>query len=167
MREEYIGDVIDGLKKGGIQFASGVPDGWLGNVQREIEKDPDIQWVLAGNEGVGFSICAGAWMGGKKPVLLMENSGLRVASEYIARYSIAYRIPVTMILSYRGDLGDPEPWAVPHRVVCEPLLQALRIPYFVVREKEKIKDYIEGAIKVADGSQFPAAVVIGGDLVWQ
>ena len=44
------------------------------------------------NEGVGFSVCAGAWLGGKKPVLIMENSGLRVAAEYIARISLGGRI---------------------------------------------------------------------------
>jgi len=166
LRKEYINNVLKALKEGGISFASGVPDSWLGNLQREIEKDSEIKWVLAGNEGVAFSICAGAWLGGMKSVLLMENSGLRVAAEYISRYSIGCNIPVLLILSYRGDLGDPEPFAVPHRIVCEPLLRALRIPYVVVREKEKLEKYIKWSIKVADASQFPTAVLVGGDLIW-
>lgn len=166
MRKEYINNVLKALKEGGISFASGVPDSWLGNLQREIEKDSEIKWVLAGNEGVAFSICAGAWLGGMKSVLLMENSGLRVAAEYISRYSIGCNIPVLLILSYRGDLGDPEPFAVPHRIVCEPLLRALRIPYVVVREKEKLEKYIKWSIEVADASQFPTAVLVGGDLIW-
>lgn len=166
MREDCINDLVAALKEGGIRLASGVPDGWLGNVQERIEQDPDLQWILAGNEGVAFSICAGAWLGGMKSAIIMENSGLRVASEYIARYSIGFNIPVLLIMSYRGDFGDPEPWAVPHRVVCEPQLKALRIPYLIVRERKNLKEYIKWGIKTADGSQFPAAVLIGGGLVW-
>lgn len=167
MIDEYSLKLISSLKEGGIKLVSGVPDSWLGNVQRDIEADSHLKWVLAGNEGVAFSICAGAWLGGAKSALLMENSGLRVATEWIARYSIGCNIPVLLILSYRGDFGDTEPFAVPHRIVCEPLLKALRIPYIVVREKDMLQKYINWSINVADASQFPVAVLIGGDLIWQ
>lgn len=90
-----------GLKAAGIDFVSGLPDGWQRNLHERIELDPDIRYVPVGNEGVGFSICAGAWLGGRKPALVMENSGLRVASEYIARISLGTGVPVTLVCSYR------------------------------------------------------------------
>ena len=85
MKEQYLPEMIDSLKAAGINFASGLPDSWLRYVVQAVEKDPHFTFVPVCNEGVGFGVCAGAWLGGKKPVLMMENSGLRVASETIAR----------------------------------------------------------------------------------
>src|SRR5438045_5464406 len=135
MIQEALHEAHAALKEVGINFVSGLPDGWLRNLHELIEGDNDIQYVPVCNEGVGFSVCAGAWLGGRKSALIMENSGLRVAAEYISRISLGCGVPVLLLCSYRGDLGDTEHWAIPHGIVAEPLLQALRIPYLVVREK--------------------------------
>jgi sulfopyruvate decarboxylase subunit alpha len=119
------------------------------------------------NEGVGFSVCAGAWLGGRKTALVMENSGLRVASEYIARISLGTGVPVVLLLSYRGDLGDTEHWAVPHRIVAEPLLHALRVPYIVVREVERLRAAIIRAHRLSEAQLHPAAVLVSGDCIWE
>ncbi len=117
-------EALRGLKDAGIDFVSGLPDGWQRNLHELVEQDPDIQYVPVCNEGVGFSVCAGAWLGGKKTALIMENSGLRVAAEYIARISLGCGVPVVLLLSYRGDLGETEHWGIPHGIVVEPLLAA-------------------------------------------
>jgi sulfopyruvate decarboxylase TPP-binding subunit len=96
----------DGLRAAGIDFVSGLPDGWQRPLHERVELDGEIRYVPVCNEGVGFSICAGAWLGGRKPALIMENSGLRVASEYIARISLGTGVPVTLLCSYRGDVGE-------------------------------------------------------------
>src|SRR5207247_4070264 len=124
-----------GRRDAGIDLVSGLPDGWQRNLHELVEQDPSIRYVPVCNEGVGFSICAGAWLGGRKPALIMENSGLRVAAEYIARISLGCGVPVLLMCSYRGDLGDTEHWSIPHAIVAEPLLDALRVPYVVVRHK--------------------------------
>lgn len=157
----------DGLRGAGIDFVSGLPDGWQRPLHERVEADPDIQYVPVGNEGVGFSICAGAWLGGKKPALIMENSGLRVASEYIARISLGTGVPVTLLCSYRGDVGETEHWGIPHGIVAEPLLQALRIKYLVVRHVEDLTKAIKRAKRMAEAQLHPAAVLISGDCVWE
>ncbi len=166
MREDFVWQLLAGLKEGGIGLVSGVPDSWLLKLHEACERDPDITYVPVGNEGVGFSICAGAWLGGKKSALIMQNTGLRPASQYIALYSMGSKIPVLLIMSYRGDMGDPESWSIPHGIVVEPLLNALRIPYVVVREVEKLQKAVIRAITGAEVAQFPTAVLIGGDLIW-
>jgi sulfopyruvate decarboxylase subunit alpha len=158
---------LAGLKEAGINFVSGLPDGWQRNLHELIEADPDIRYVPVCNEGVGFSVCAGAWLGGRKSALIMENSGLRVAAEYIARISLGCGVPVLLLLSYRGDLGDTEHWAIPHGIVAEPLLDALRIPYQVVREKEKLRAAIKRAQRLAEAQLQPVAVLISGDCIWE
>ncbi len=167
MLNEAAQAALAGLKEAGIDFVSGLPDGWQRNLHELIEADPDIQYVPVCNEGVGFSVCAGAWLGGRKTALIMENSGLRVAAEYIARISLGCGVPVLLLASYRGDLGDTEHWAIPHGIVAEPLLQALRIPYLVIRDKEKLRPAIKRAQRLAEAQLQPAAVLISGDCIWE
>jgi sulfopyruvate decarboxylase subunit alpha len=159
-------EALAGLKEAGIDFVSGLPDGWQRNLHELIEAEPGIRYVPVCNEGVGFSVCAGAWLGGRKSALIMENSGLRVAAEYIARISLGCGIPVLLLLSYRGDLGDTEHWAIPHRMVAEPLLDALRIPYQVVRRRDELRAAIKRAHRLSEAQLHSAAVLVSGDCIW-
>lgn len=166
MLEHAAAEAMRGLLAAGIDFVSGLPDGWQRNVHELVEAEPSIQYVPVCNEGVGFSVCAGAWLGGKKPALIMECSGLRVAAEYIARISLGTGVPCTLLMSYRGDVGETEHWGIPHGIVVEPLLQALRIKYVVVRHVEDLAVSITRAKRIAEAQLHPAAVLISGDCVW-
>jgi len=166
MLQAALGEAVGGLKEAGIDFVSGLPDGWQRNLHEAIEADSAFRYVPVCNEGVGFSVCAGAWLGGRKPALIMENSGLRVAAEYIARISLGCGVPVLLLLSYRGDLGDTEHWAVPHAIVAEPLLAALRIPYQVVRQRDQLRAAIKRAQRLAEAQLQPVALLIAGDCIW-
>lgn len=134
---------LDGLHQAGINFVSGLPDGWQRDLHEAVEADPAFRYVPVCNEGVGFSVCAGAWLGGRRPVLIMENSGLRVAAEYIARISLGTGVPVLLMLSYRGDMGETEHWGIPHGIVAEPLLHALRIPYTIAGSPDDLRAAIK------------------------
>lgn len=174
MKQEFIGDLLGALREGGIDFASGLPDSWLRNVIEAIEKDPGITYIPVCNESVGFGLCVGAWAGGKKPALIMENSGLRVASESIARLNFhlgggggGHGVGTLIVTSYRGDLGDTEFWTVPHAMTLEPLLKTLRIPYLIVRDPKDLRKSVIRAARAAFRFIQPAAIVISGDLTME
>ncbi|MBK1452278.1 hypothetical protein, partial [Klebsiella variicola] len=82
--------------------------------------------------GEGAGICGGVFLSGKRAVLVMENSVLRAAIEPLARMGLGGGIPVVMLMSYRGELGENNWWAIPHGQTMEPLLAAMRIPYRVI-----------------------------------
>ena len=96
----------------------------------------------------------------------MENSRLRVAAEYIARISMQSGVPVLMLLSYRGDVGDTEHWSIPHGIVVEPLLDALRVKYQIVRNRSELRPAIKRAYRLSEAQLYPTAVLISGDCVW-
>lgn len=160
-------EALAGLKEAGVDFVSGLPDGWQRDLHELVAAESAIRYVPVCNEGVGFSVCAGAWLGGRKTALVMENSGLRVAAEYIARISLGCGVPVLLLMSYRGDLGDTEHWSIPHRIVVEPLLDALRIPYEVVRKTEHLRKAIKRAHRLGEAQLHPAAVLVTGNCIWE
>ncbi len=166
MRQHAAEEAVRGLEDAGIDFVSGLPDGWQRNLHEMVEKHDSFHYAPACNEGVAFSMCAGAWLGGKKSALIMENSGIRVASEYIARISLGTGVPVTLLCSYRGDVGETEHWGIPHGIVAEPLLQALRVKYLVVRHVEDLRKSIVRAKRLSEAALHPVAVLISGDCVW-
>jgi len=97
----------------------------------------------------------------------MENSGLRVAAEYIARISLGTGVPVLLMLSYRGDVGETEHWGIPHGIVVEPLLKGLRIPYQIVRDPGELRVAIKRAQRLAQAQLHPAAVLVSGGCIWE
>ncbi|GJE27850.1 thiamine pyrophosphate-binding protein [Methylobacterium organophilum] len=157
--------VLRGLKKAGVSVACYLPDSLFKPLYPALDADPDIRTIPVTNEGEGAAICGGVFLSGKRAVLVMENSGLRASVEPLARMGLGAGIPVVMLMSYRGELGENNWWAIPHGITMEPVLQALRVPYRVVREEAEVERSIEDAYASAYASYYHTAIVLGGSLV--
>ena len=166
MNEDLAKLLISEIKKAGINFMVCLPDSRLHEIYLLGRGDPHFQFVPATNEGEGVAIAAGAWLGGKKSIMVMEGSGLRVASEALARLGIDIGIPVLMLMSYRGCIGDGNWWAVNQGVVMEPLLKALRIPYCLIEKEQDIEGVIRRAVRTIEASKYHVAILISGDILW-
>lgn len=166
MAVAFAQEVVEGLKEAGVSFLCILPDSRLGDVFDLAVADPALTVVPCANEWEGVTIAAGAWLGGKKAAMVMENSGLRVASEPLARLGHTNGLPVLLVMSYRGDMGDRMSWSISMGWTTEPLLKALRIPYVIVRKEEEIRGAIKNAQRTLEASQFHAAVLLGGDMLW-
>jgi sulfopyruvate decarboxylase subunit alpha len=157
--------VISGLKRAGVSIVCYLPDSLFKELYPALDADPDIRTVRVTNEGEGAAICGGVFLSGKRAALVMENSGVRAAAEHLARLGLGAGIPVIMLMSYRGELGENNWWAIPHGITMEPLLDALRVPYLIVREEEKVERAIADAFDWSYAAYHHSAVVIGGELV--
>ena len=165
MRKSGIDKVITGLKAAGVSVVCCLPDSLLKDLYPALDRDPDIRTIRVTNEGEGASICGGIWLSGKRAALVMENSGLRASIEPLARMGMGAGIPVIMIMSYRGDLGENNWWAIPHGMTMEPLLDAMRIPYRVVDREDDIERSIQDAFHWSYAAYYHSAVALTGALV--
>ena len=163
--KEYAELIIDGLKEANVSIVAALPESLLGDVYREVPKDPDLRYVPVSNEADMPGIVAGAYLGGKRAVMFMENSGLRQACEPIARFAFNNHLPLVMMMAYRGDWGEYNWWGIPHGQTMEPILDALRIPYRIVRQLDEIKSTIKRGIRHAESSQWPIAIIFSGECV--
>jgi len=154
------------MKAAGIKLLSCLPDSGLKQLYFLCQDDPDFEFVPVTHEGEGVAIAAGAWLGGKRALVFMENSGIRTASEALARLNVGIDIPVLILMSYRGSIGDGNWWAETHGVVMEPMLDALRIPYRILEKEEDIEGSLQRAIRTMDATKNHVAIVIGGGLLW-
>ncbi len=128
-----------------------------------IDRDPDIKLVRVSNEADLPGIVAGAYLGGARALMIMENSGLRQACEPIARFAFAHHVPLVMVVSYRGDFGEKNWWGHNHAQVMQPLLEALRIPLRVVDRIDQLRPSIAKAFDHSIASQWPVCLALTGE----
>lgn len=157
----YADVLLDELKKNQVKIVAALPDSLLKQVYRLAAGDPNIRYIQVTNESELPGIVVGAYLGGKRAVMIMENSGLRQAAEPIARLALAHNFPMVMIMSHRGGPGEPFWWGHSHAQTMEPMLRALRIPYWWVNRLSDIGPSLGRAFTHADSSQFPVALIFG------
>jgi len=157
--------VLDALKQAGVSLVVGLPDSLLKGVHEGAMADPELRYVGCSNEGEGAAIAAGAYVGGKRAVLVMENSGIRVAAEALCRVGLTNNIPVPILMSFRGDFGTRTLRAHNHGITLEPFLQAMRIPYRFVDSEEDINGAVIDVVTHAISSQYHAAIIFRRPLV--
>ena len=165
MNRSAVDAVIRGLKSVGVSVACYLPDSLFKPLYPALDADPDIRTIRVTNEGEGAAICGGVFLSGRRAVLVMENSGLRAAIEPLARMGLGAGIPVVMLMSYRGELGENNWWAIPHGQTMEPLLGAMRIPYRIVTDEADIERAIADAYAWAYAAYYHSAIVLGGEVV--
>ncbi len=154
--------IYRGLKRAGIDFATSVPCVNLQELLDLVGEDPEIIHVPVTREEEGVGLCAGAWMGGRRPALLMQNSGLGNCINALASLDLLYGIPLLMIISHRGGTGEPMVGQVPMGRLTAPLLDAMQIPHFSPR-LEEAEETVTGAWGLAAASRRPAAVLLDLD----
>jgi sulfopyruvate decarboxylase subunit alpha len=164
MRASTIETILGALKEARVELCCYLPDEWLASVERALLADPAFQVVNVTNEGEGVAMCAGSWLAGRGAVMLMENSGVRVACEELARMGLGQGLPVFMLMGFRGDLGDVPTWAQSHGWTMEPIFQALRLSYRIVRTEDDLRRAILAAPATLAGSKNHVAVVLGAEL---
>jgi len=160
MQKRLTEELVAGLKAAGVRVVAWLPDTWLGATGAAAAKDNSFTSVQVTNEAEGLAICGGAWLAGSRSALLMENTGFLVALhniEYVCSY---YGIPVLMIMSYRGAMGDGLWWFSGVGERLEPTLKLWQIHSEVVTEADRLQPAISDAVRSMENSKRPAALLI-------
>jgi sulfopyruvate decarboxylase subunit alpha len=154
--------IVEALKKNEIRLITVLPDSWMLEVYELISKDSYFKVIPVTHEAEGVCICAGAWCAGLRAAVVMENSGLRSATEALGRL---YCFPVLLLMSYRGDVGDRAFFGRPIGRTTEPILHALEIPYVTVRKEVDIEVAVCDITQTFDTALGPVALLFSGETV--
>ena len=126
-----VNDVImSALHDNNVEFVTTVPCKQLAGVIEKIEQDKRIIHVPSNREDEGMGLCAGAYMGGKRPAIIMQNTAIGVTINALATLIQYYHIPLPMLISYRGEIGEPVACQVEMAVHTKALLNQMNIPTY-------------------------------------
>jgi sulfopyruvate decarboxylase alpha subunit len=146
------------LRDTGFDFFTGVPDSTFQPLLAEFASRPELGYVTAVSENVAVGIATGAYLGGKRPVIFMQNSGLALAMNALGSLAAIYRIPILLIVGWRGHDGSDSP---EHKLIgaaTPALLDSLRLPYFVP-DRDSLPSDVARAAQTLDAQQMPCALV--------
>lgn len=161
--DDFAQVLCQGLRESAVDFVVGLPCSGLARAQALCLDDPSLRYVGVAHEGTGMGLCAGAWLGGKRPAALIENFGLFASAYHLLRGQASYGIPTLIVAEYRGDAGDQEFFAETGDVT-EPFLEAIRVNHRVVRDLRSLKPAIRDGVRWMDFALRPYAVLPGYDL---
>jgi sulfopyruvate decarboxylase subunit alpha len=160
MQKPLTKELIAGLKTAGVRLVAWLPDTWLGATGVAASQDNYFSSIQVTNEAEGMAICGGAWLAGTRPVLLMEGTGLLVALHNIEYVNAYFGIPVLMIISYRGAMGDGLWWFSGLGERLEPALRLWQIHYEVISDVARVQPAVSDAVRSMENSKRPAALLI-------
>jgi len=153
--------ILEQLKKNGVTHVVYLPDSETNHLFLAMEDDPDIDVIPVGREAETMAIAAGLVVGGKKPVCLVQNTGMMESGDSIRGLGLDVNLPIVMVIGYRGWTR----WGVtPDSAarLTEPTLNAWGIHYYLV-ESDSDADRISLAFEEAVRIKKPVAVLVGDE----
>src|SRR5919204_703574 len=151
--------VYDALVASGVQLISALPETWLVHLIRLAEDDPGMILVRLAKEEEGVGVSAGAHLAGRKAAMLMQNHGLLQSVNGIVSLAQLYKLPLLMLVSDRGHLGEPDPWQTEGGKRTRPLLAALGIVTDELRDPATVQLQVARAMTLAQSSLSPVALL--------
>lgn len=146
------------LKENSFYFFSGVPCSILKVALKHLIADKEVKYVPAPREDIAIGVASGAYLTGKKSAILIQNSGLGHIINALTSFNLIYKIPVLILITWRGYQGKDAP---EHKIMgrkTTKLLKNLGIPYKVLSSKYP-KD-IEWALTLMERRGLPVAFII-------
>ncbi len=150
--------IVADFVKNDISFVTTVPCKQLAGVIDEIENSPEIFHIPSNKEDEGMGLCAGAFMGGKRPAIIMQNTAIGVTLNTLATLTQYYRMPLPMLISYRGELGEPVACQVEMAVHTKALLAQFHIPTYHFH-KEADAEELDSILKHTFMCNKPVAIL--------
>ncbi|MCS7480346.1 phosphonopyruvate decarboxylase [Umezawaea endophytica] len=97
--------LLDELAARGVVELTGVPCSYLTPLINRVASDPAVRYVPATHEGEALALAAGAWLAGATTCVISQNSGLGNMVNPLTSLTHPCRIPVPLIVTWRGEPG--------------------------------------------------------------
>ncbi|MCH8022890.1 MAG: sulfopyruvate decarboxylase subunit alpha [Thaumarchaeota archaeon] len=158
--EGRFAELVHILKLSGIDLVVSFPCDWISDLLREFDREKDLLHLSPAREEEGVGICAGAYMAGKKPALIIQDSGIGNSINALLSLNLAYRIPILLIISRRGYLKEGSIAHVPMGSALPRILSASGIEHVSVKDLNDMRSLVPDAVRYAYFSLQPIAVIL-------
>lgn len=164
-------DVLRKLKSNAVTHAVTVPDWIQIGLHQAIVEDGQLELVPFCTEDEAITAAVGLYIGGKRPVVIVQNQGLYAGLNALRAIGLDAGMPVVLFIGQFGrEIANftPDPENSSRRVVriLEPVLDAIHVPHWRVDSAADL-DVIDAAFAEAERASWPAAVIFGQNLPLQ
>ena len=152
-------DVAALLERHRFDFFTGVPCSLVEDVIAVLEQASRAPYVAAVREDAAVGMAAGAWLAGRRPCVLMQNSGLGTSLNALASLSLMYGFPALVVVTWRGHEGKDAPEHILTGAITPGLLDLLGMPYRVLSAETAAAD-VAWAAREMDVRMQPVAIIV-------
>ena len=150
-------DFLRSLLDAGFDFFTGVPCSLVKSLIATLEERGG--YIPETREDAAVGLAAGAYMAGRQPVVIMQNSGLGVCLNALASLSLIYHFPALLLITWRGYQGKDAPEHIVMGDISPKLLDTLQIPYRVL-SAEAARDSLRWAADTLKQTGKPVALLL-------
>ena len=151
--------IIEELKKNNFTHVVWLPDSETNFMYQLLTNEPTLELVPVCREGETMAIAAGLWVGGMKPVVLIQNTGIFESGDSIRGLGLDINQPLVMLVGYRGWSRHGITTDSAARFI-EHILHAWGISYYLI-ETDDDAGRITSALEEAERTNKPVAVLVG------
>jgi sulfopyruvate decarboxylase alpha subunit len=163
--EQASGDAWDAitlraLKANDVKLIAYVPDRVLATLIKGLHANSFFTCFPTAREEEAIGIVSGAWMGGMLGAVLMQTSGFATLANVLASLVLPYQLPIVMVVSERGTLGE---FNYGQALVCRtmrPVLDSLAIEHHTITRLDELEFTVDRSIKQAVATQAPVALIL-------
>ncbi len=152
--------VVEALKANDVRLVPYVPDNVLKPLIAAVHADPFFTAFPAAREEEAVGIVAGGCMAGVRGVVLMQTSGFATLANVLASLPCAFQIPVLLLVSERGTLGEFNIGQAMVWRTMRPVLEALGMDHHTITRLDECGFVCDRTIKQAVATQQPAALIL-------
>jgi phosphonopyruvate decarboxylase len=147
------------LERRGFDFFAGVPCSLIEDLIAALESHPRLPYIDAVREDVAVGLAGGAWLAGRRPAVLMQNSGLGTSLNALASFAVMYGLPALLLVTWRGFGGKDAPEHILMGEISPRLLDLLGIPYHVLA-RDSLEADVAWAREQMDARMSPVALLV-------
>ncbi|MFG1201665.1 phosphonopyruvate decarboxylase [Xanthobacter aminoxidans] len=156
---DWPGDIFGTLKSAKVRQLCYVPDAGHSRLITLAHADPDMQATVLTTEEEGIALCAGAWLGGDRPVLAMQSSGVGNCINMLSLMEMC-RFPLLTLVTMRGEWAEFNPWQVPMGRATAASLELMGVSVLRIETPEEAAEVVSAAASLAfDGDQRVAVLI--------
>jgi sulfopyruvate decarboxylase TPP-binding subunit len=130
--------LADELASCDVKLVASLPDNWIAELIDTIAHDDRFLHVSVNREESAVGLCSGAYVGGTGSAALMGASGFMTVIYAITKINFSYEIPLFVLITLRGAIGDHHKHHVSNGLYLEPILQTINMPYTIISKPEDI-----------------------------
>ena len=152
-------DIYNTLKALDVKQVCYVPDAGHSRLINLSHDDNAIHTTVLTTEEEGVALCAGAWLGGDRAVLLMQSSGV---GNCVNMFSLmnSCRLPFLTIVTMRGEWAEFNPWQIPMGTATQGAFELMGVTVFRIETPEEAGEVVSAAANLAYEGDQQIAVLI-------
>jgi sulfopyruvate decarboxylase TPP-binding subunit len=152
--------VATALKECGVTHVIWIPDSELGTWEKGLLAEHSLNLIRVCREGEAMAVAAGLLLGGRKPIAIMQCTGLFEAGDALRNAVHDMKLPLFLIVGVRSYYAHQKGTSVDScPIFAEPIMQAWKIPYRLL-DKQHTAAHLAEAYRQAQADGRAAAVLI-------